>query len=313
MGSLGKTATATSLALTGTQKEANKLFVDAWKEMVKISTDFEKEYARLTTTTTQQEIQALNVRVESWRRAAIDELKIEEMKQAELRNIQVRAANEKARLYEELYKETGDERYRNAAIEAMTEVYDAERLNNEKILDNFDAALILREKHYKAYIESLKAMVPTVAQLENVFTSIRTLQLSDITSGQTSGSSSSSSSSDSSYYDTLWNSAQLNLNRLGNAFSRGNVIPFANGGVISRPTFFPMAKGIGLAGEDGEEGLLPLKRMSNNELGVRSTGGGINIASGAIVISGVNKSSSQIVDEIWRPLQDKMRRKAALL
>ncbi len=59
-------------------------------------------------------------------------------------------------------------------------------------------------------------------------------------------------------------------NAMGNAFDRGRVVPFGDGGVISGPTLFPL----GLAGEAGEEGLLPLSRMRNGKLGVEASGAG---------------------------------------
>lgn len=69
-------------------------------------------------------------------------------------------------------------------------------------------------------------------------------------------------------------------NAKGNAFSGGNVIPFARGGVVSRPTIFPMAKGAGLMGEAGPEAILPLMRTSGGELGVKASGGG-----GSVVVN----------------------------
>lgn len=49
--------------------------------------------------------------------------------------------------------------------------------------------------------------------------------------------------------------------RLGDVFDRGRVVPFAGGGVLDRPTYFPMADGkTGLAGEAGPEGFFPLRR-----------------------------------------------------
>ena len=60
----------------------------------------------------------------------------------------------------------------------------------------------------------------------------------------------------------------------GNAFWGGNVIPFANGGVVSSPTMFPMSRGMGLMGEAGPEAIMPLQRGADGKLGVRAGGGG---------------------------------------
>ena len=58
----------------------------------------------------------------------------------------------------------------------------------------------------------------------------------------------------------------------GAAFDRGNVIPFARGGVVDRPMLFPMARGSGLMGEAGPEAVLPLRRLASGNLGVEATG-----------------------------------------
>lgn len=60
----------------------------------------------------------------------------------------------------------------------------------------------------------------------------------------------------------------------GAAFDRGNVIPFARGGVVDRPTLFPMAHGAGLMGEAGPEAVMPLTRLPGGKLGVGASGGG---------------------------------------
>ena len=60
----------------------------------------------------------------------------------------------------------------------------------------------------------------------------------------------------------------------------GAIKPFAAGGVIGTPTYFPLAQGgIGLAGEAGPEAILPLARGPDGRLGVASGGGraGANI------------------------------------
>lgn len=76
----------------------------------------------------------------------------------------------------------------------------------------------------------------------------------------------------------------------GNAFSGGNVIPFANGGVVNKPTLFPMANGAGLMGEAGPEAILPLSRGSDGKLGVKSTGGGV-------VVNVINNSTGTQIEQ----------------
>ncbi|MGI8527375.1 MAG: phage tail tape measure protein [Pseudolabrys sp.] len=55
----------------------------------------------------------------------------------------------------------------------------------------------------------------------------------------------------------------------------GAVKPFAAGGVIGTPSYFPLASGgLGLAGEAGPEAIMPLSRGPDGRLGVASSGGG---------------------------------------
>ncbi len=66
----------------------------------------------------------------------------------------------------------------------------------------------------------------------------------------------------------------------GNVFAGGNVVPFARGGIVSKPTIFPMANGAGLMGEAGPEAIMPLRRGADGRLGVsaqHSTSGGVSI------------------------------------
>jgi phage-related minor tail protein len=53
------------------------------------------------------------------------------------------------------------------------------------------------------------------------------------------------------------------------AAARGAVKPFAAGGVIGAPTYFPLSTGgLGLAGEAGPEAIMPLARGPDGRLGV---------------------------------------------
>src|SRR3954454_10626988 len=69
------------------------------------------------------------------------------------------------------------------------------------------------------------------------------------------------------------------------AAAMGAIKPFAAGGVIGTPTYFPLtAGGVVLAGEAGPEAIVPLTRGTDGRLGVAMNGGGapanvtINIA-----------------------------------
>lgn len=60
----------------------------------------------------------------------------------------------------------------------------------------------------------------------------------------------------------------------GGVFSAGRVTPFAEGGVVSTPTYFPMRGATGLMGEAGAEAILPLRRGPDGRLGVAAGGEG---------------------------------------
>ena len=60
-------------------------------------------------------------------------------------------------------------------------------------------------------------------------------------------------------------------------FAKGGVVPFADGGVVASPTYFPLAGGLGVAGEAGAEAILPLTRGADGRLGVAGGQGG-NVA-----------------------------------
>jgi phage-related minor tail protein len=47
-------------------------------------------------------------------------------------------------------------------------------------------------------------------------------------------------------------------------------MPFAKGGVIATPSYFPLGNSLGVAGERGAEAILPLARGTDGRLGVRS-------------------------------------------
>ena len=92
------------------------------------------------------------------------------------------------------------------------------------------------------------------------------------------------------------------FNADGNAFAGGKVVPFANGGVVSSPSIFPMAGGkTGVMGEAGAEAIMPLRRMSNGRLGVESNAGAG--ASSTTVYLDARGADMAAVSRIERALQ----------
>lgn len=81
----------------------------------------------------------------------------------------------------------------------------------------------------------------------------------------------------------------------GGAFLNGNVIPFANGGVVSSPTAFPMSGGrTGMMGEAGAEAIMPLTRDSSGRLSVRAIGAGRQQSSPKTIINIQNFGNENI-------------------
>ena len=83
----------------------------------------------------------------------------------------------------------------------------------------------------------------------------------------------------------------------GGAFSGGNIVPFAQGGVVNSPTLFPMSgRKTGLMGEAGPEAIMPLTRGSDGKLGVKAEGvGGGDVVINFNVSANGDESVKQII------------------
>ncbi|MDR0455950.1 MAG: tape measure protein [Treponema sp.] len=86
-------------------------------------------------------------------------------------------------------------------------------------------------------------------------------------------------------------------NAHGNIFNSDGIQAFARGGtftnqIVQTPTLFRFARGTGLMGEAGPEAIMPLKRMANGDLGVRTEGGGANVT-----VTIINNSGAEVHQE----------------
>jgi TP901 family phage tail tape measure protein len=89
-------------------------------------------------------------------------------------------------------------------------------------------------------------------------------------------------------------------------FAKGGVLEngkhitaYSKGGVVTRPTIFPMAKGMGLMSEAGPEAIMPLKRGKGGRLGVEAQGGGganivVNVDAQGTSVQGSDQEGRQL-------------------
>lgn len=84
-----------------------------------------------------------------------------------------------------------------------------------------------------------------------------------------------------------------------------SITPFAAGGVIASPAYFPLPSGgVGLAGEAGPEAIVPLTRGSDGRLGIAMNGGNaqpnITVQIATPDMQGFRRSEAYITGQIAR-------------
>ncbi|HVV94708.1 MAG TPA: phage tail tape measure protein [Hyphomicrobiales bacterium] len=91
----------------------------------------------------------------------------------------------------------------------------------------------------------------------------------------------------------------------GSGSVAGSTTPFAAGGVVAAPTYFPMAgSSLGLAGEAGAEAIIPLARDGSGQLGVRAASAAspvnvtVNIATPDV--AGFRRSEAEVTAALAR-------------
>jgi len=84
----------------------------------------------------------------------------------------------------------------------------------------------------------------------------------------------------------------------GNVFAKNKIVPYKYGGVVDKPTLFPMANGMGLMSEAGAEAIMPLKRGRDGKLGVQASGGigniVVNVNASGSAVQGNSSQSAQL-------------------
>lgn len=94
----------------------------------------------------------------------------------------------------------------------------------------------------------------------------------------------------------------------GNVFAQNKIVPFAYGGIVNKPTLFPMANGAGLMGEAGPEAIMPLRRGADGRLGVEASGAGmggivVNVDATGSTVEGDQQQSKQLGQAIGAAVQ----------
>jgi phage-related minor tail protein len=89
------------------------------------------------------------------------------------------------------------------------------------------------------------------------------------------------------------------------ANAMGAIKPFAAGGVIGTPTYFPLsAGGLGLAGEAGPEAIMPLTRGPDGQLGVSVAGSAapanVTVQIATPDVGGFRRSEAYLTGQIAR-------------
>ncbi|MDB5533979.1 MAG: transfer agent like protein, partial [Hyphomicrobiales bacterium] len=86
------------------------------------------------------------------------------------------------------------------------------------------------------------------------------------------------------------------------AFAGGGIKPFAAGGVIGTPSYFPlMDGGVGLAGEAGPQAIVTLQRGPDGKLGIAGQGGNtIHVSIATPDVESFRRSESYVTGQIAR-------------
>lgn len=174
--------------------------------------------------------------------------------------------------------------------------------NTEKARRSFNELNTVAKKFGEQVTSALTDAVVKGEDLDDVF---RSLALSIANSALNAG------------LQPLQDTISSGLSGLFSSFTGGTggvpapVTPFAKGGVVATPSFFPLDRGLGVAGEAGPEAIVPLQRGSDGRLGIGASNGGspmsvvVNISTPDV--AGFRRSEAQVASALARAVQRSRR------
>jgi lambda family phage tail tape measure protein len=109
----------------------------------------------------------------------------------------------------------------------------------------------------------------------------------------------------------LGQTAKVTGSAKGNVIAKNKIVPYAMGGIVNKPTLFPMANGAGLMGEAGPEAIMPLRRGANGKLGVEASGGAmgnitVNVDAAGSSVEGDASQANQLGKAIGIAVQQEL-------
>jgi lambda family phage tail tape measure protein len=109
----------------------------------------------------------------------------------------------------------------------------------------------------------------------------------------------------------LGKTANIATSANGNVLAKNKIVPYAYGGIVNKPTLFPMANGAGLMGEAGPEAIMPLRRGANGKLGVEASGSGVggvvvNVDAAGSSVEGDGNQAAQLGKAIGIAVQQEL-------
>ncbi len=227
-----------------TLKLQMKMHEEYEKEKEKKQAEFSEAYKRATLSTTEYELQQLQSSYDEYAAYIDDKTKLDEWYAAEKAKILDKSAEKENKNIKEL----------KDAIEGWGR-------------DSADAIVKFARTGEMAFSDMIDAMIDDLLRMM-IYQNITSPLFGAISSGLGSlfGGAASIPATTG---PAVWVAK-------GNVFQGGNVIPFARGGIVDRPTVFPMARGAGLMGEAGPEAVMPLTRIGG-DLGVKAAGGNTEV------------------------------------